>query len=106
MSRPRYDWWSYVKGMIRRYPAMAETPMEDLTPVHRRERSAVQAAIEETERKRTGAERMKVIRLVLWDRSHTLEGAAMEIPCHYKTAQEWHREFIQAVAVRFGLLDS
>lgn len=19
MSRPRYDWWGYVKGMIRRY---------------------------------------------------------------------------------------
>lgn len=24
MSRPRYDWWPYVKGMIRRYPALAE----------------------------------------------------------------------------------
>ena len=22
MSRPRYDWWPYVKGMIRRYPAL------------------------------------------------------------------------------------
>lgn len=22
MSRPRYDWWGYVKGMIRRYPAL------------------------------------------------------------------------------------
>lgn len=22
MSKPRYDWWPYVKGMIRRYPQM------------------------------------------------------------------------------------
>lgn len=22
MSKPRYDWWTYVKGMIRRYPAL------------------------------------------------------------------------------------
>lgn len=22
MSRPRYDWWAYVKGMIRRYPSL------------------------------------------------------------------------------------
>lgn len=22
MSKPRYDWWSYVKGMIRRYPEL------------------------------------------------------------------------------------
>lgn len=22
MSKPRYDWWPYVKGMVRRYPAL------------------------------------------------------------------------------------
>ena len=22
MSTPRYDWWPYVKGMIRRYPEL------------------------------------------------------------------------------------
>ena len=22
MSSPRYDWWPYVKGMIRRYPEL------------------------------------------------------------------------------------
>lgn len=22
MSNPRYDWWSYAKGMIRRYPSL------------------------------------------------------------------------------------
>ena len=24
MSKPRYDWWGYVKGMIRRYPQLKE----------------------------------------------------------------------------------
>ena len=24
MSSPRYDWWPYVKGMIRRYPDLCE----------------------------------------------------------------------------------
>lgn len=29
MNRPKYDWWPYVKGMIRRYPSL-KAEYEDL----------------------------------------------------------------------------
>ena len=134
VSKPRYDWWPYVKGMIRRYPALREeytdlhsqsvtasysgmprgggdgrgleaAAIRELPSTHQREYEAVRRAVETTEQYRNGRERLKVIRLVLWDRSHTLEGAALMVPCHYKTAQCWHNEFIRLVALCFGLLD-
>lgn len=134
MSKPRYGWWSYVKSMIRRYPALKEQyedlhsqsvtasysgmprgggggraleslAVRELPSTQQREYEAVRRAVEATERYRNGADRLKVVRLVLWERSHTLEGAAMRVPCHYKTAQGWHNEFIRLVASYYGLMD-
>lgn len=134
MSRPRFDWWTYVKGMIRRYPQLkarladlhtaSGTPKYDGMPrshnasrttesiairelptVEQREYESVRRATETTERYGNGRDRLKVIKLVLWDRSHTLEGAALMIPCSYKTARKWHGEFIRLVASYYGLLD-
>ena len=96
MSRPRYDWWSYVKGMIRRYPTLKEqyadlhsqsmtanysgmprsggvsrgtetVAVRELPGTKQREYEAVRRAIEQTERYPTGADRIKVIKLVFWD---------------------------------------
>ena len=133
MSKPRYIWWGYVKGMIRNYPALSEKykdlheqsmtanysgmprggdvsrSVEDIAGrelpfTQQREYEAVRLAISQTERYPNGQARLCVIRLVFWDRSHTLEGAALMVPCHYKTAQKWHNEFIRLVAKNFGLM--
>lgn len=44
-------------------------------------------------------ERMKMVRLVYFQRTHTLEGAAME--CHYadRTIKRWNNEILTAVYV-------
>ena len=44
-------------------------------------------------------ERMRMIRLVYFKRTHTLEGAAME--CHYadRTVKRWNNEILTAVYV-------
>lgn len=134
MSKPRYDWWPYVKGMIRRYPALKAqyadlhsqsmtadysgmprsgspsrsteaASLRELPTTAQREYEAVRRAIETTERYRNGRDRLYVIKLVLWDRSHTLEGAALMVPCSVITAKRWHGEFIQMVAGYYGLLD-
>ncbi|EDS11215.1 hypothetical protein ANACOL_01835 [Anaerotruncus colihominis DSM 17241] len=65
---------------------------------------AVQRAIEQTAQMENGLERMKVIDLVFFSRTHTLEGAAMMVPCSYDTAQKYHAQFIKAVARNMGLL--
>ena len=134
MSKPRYDWWPYVKGMIRRYPALkaqyADLHSQSVTPSYsgmpggggdgrtleriavrelpgtrQREYEAVRRAIQTTGHYPNGGDRLKVIRLVLWDRSHTLEGAAMIVPCSIRHAKEWHGDFIRLVALYFGLMD-
>lgn len=102
MSRPRYDWWGYIKAVIRRYPALKS---QDVHGAALRERGAVQAAVEDTEGLRDGAERLKLIDMVFWKQTHTLSGAAMQIPCSERTAQEWHRQFIRLVAKNIGLMD-
>ena len=127
MSSPRYDWWPYVKGMIRRYPELRRTKMSpnltgmpsahgqtsdpvadaalrELPEINRRELEAVQQAIEETRTLPNGKERLEMVRLVFWKKTHTLEGAAMKCHVSYVTARRWHGEFIKRTAQAFGLL--
>lgn len=134
MSRPRYDWWPYVKGMIRRYPLLKQEyedlhnqpitqsysgmlggggdgrgleriAIRELPSTKQREYEAVRRAIETTEHYPNGRSRLKVVKLVLWDRSHTLEGAALMVPCSSATAWRWHADFIRLVALHYGLMD-
>lgn len=135
MSTPRYDWWPYVKGMIRRYPELcrqeadlhttAVTPnyggapgghgghtdpvanaaLRTLPEVNRRELEAVRAAIRTTESLPSGRERMSLVKLYYWQRSHTIFGAANAIHISEKTALRWNRELIMQVAKNFGLLE-
>ena len=134
MSRNRFGWWAYVKDMIRRYPQLKEEydalhqqsmtadmsglphgggsgrttetiAVRQLPACKQREMDAVARAVEKTKLLKTGADRLKIIDLVFWRRSHTLEGAAMQIPCSYRQARRYHSEFILNVATEFGLLD-
>ena len=95
MSRPRHDWWGYAKGIIRRYEHGTVTSTE---------REAVDKAIAETLSMDCGTERVKVVELVFWRQTHTLAGAAMQIPVSYETAKKWHRDFLYLVAEKRGLL--
>lgn len=134
MSKPRYDWWSYVKGMIRRYPELcarqeelrrtslspdlsgmphghgkisnpvADAALRELPEINRREMEAVSKAIEETKNLDTGEERLRMVRLVFWDQTHTLEGSAQDLNRCKRTVVQWHGDFIRCVAKSFGLL--
>ena len=134
MSSPRYDWWPYVKGMIRRYPELcarqeelrrtkmspnltgmpgahgqtsdpvADAALRELPEINRRELEAVRQAIDETLTMPNGKERLEMVRLIFWKKTHTLEGAAMTCHVSYITARRWHGEFIKDVARAFGLL--
>lgn len=134
MSRPRYAWWGYVKSMIRRYPALKrkyadlhtqsvtpsmsgvpgsgtarreteDTAVRELPSNEQREYEAVRRAIATTERMRASRDRLMVIDLVFWKETHTLEGAALMVPCSYQTAQQYHADFIHLVAKHYGFHD-
>ena len=90
-----------MKNIIRNYPALEGKCCHGND---QNERMAVQRAIEQTAQMENGLERMKVIDLVFFSRTHTLEGAAMMVPCSYDTAQKYPAQFIKAVARNMGLL--
>ena len=96
MSNPRYGWWGYVKWMIRGYKNGAL--------LTKAESEAVRDAVTETGQLVDGAERLKLVDMVLWKRTHTIQGAAMAIFVSDRTAQEWHRHFIRLVGQKRGLL--
>jgi len=102
MRKPRYGWWGYVKGMIRQYP---KRKGQELFGVVMREYEAVNEAVEETAQMKDGADRLMVIDLVLWKGTHQIPGAALQVPCSERTAQQWHADFIKMTAKNFGLLD-
>lgn len=134
VSKPRYDDWSYVKGMVRRYPelkreyaalheqsitarydadaggsgdgrTLENIAIRELPTTRQREYAAVHAAIRDTRREKSGDIRLKIIDLVFWKKTHTLQGAAMACHCAYDTAQDYHREFLNLVAEKYGLRD-
>ena len=130
MSRPRY-WWSHAKWIIRfqkereeklremqsakttaNYSAMPRgsdpaRTTENLGTVSLgepadTEMEAVRKAIEETSALPDGKERMRLISLVFWEKTHTLTGACIECHVGDRTGQQWHAEFIHLVAKNMG----
>lgn len=95
MSSPRYDWWGYCKGMIRRYPSRNTD----------KEREAVAAAVEITRALPDGECRIKLVELIFWKKTHTLQGAAGKVGASERTARRWHTEFIRCVAREYGLME-
>lgn len=133
MSTPRYDWWPYVKGMIRRYPELcvranelhntsitpsysgipgggyrgdktADAALRELPEINRRELEAVREAIRVTKALPHGKDRMEILQLVYWKRTHTLFGAAHRAGFSERTVTQWNGDFIREVAKKFGLL--
>lgn len=134
MSKPRYRWWGYVKNVIREYPKLCEqyqelhatsttanyvgipggvelartvetTAIRELPKASQREYEAVRLAVQMTLDSRNGPDKLKIVSLVYWKRSHTLEGAAMKTAYSYEAAKRYQREFILRVARNLGLLD-
>ena len=94
MSRPRYPWNGYIREALRRYPAV--TPNES---------AAIEYAIERTKESPDGAEKIALIEMVFFKRTHTLQGAALCVHCSYETAKRWMQQFMRLVAEKRGLME-
>lgn len=101
-QKNHYTWWAYIKSIVREYPARQGA---NLHGVALREYEAVRDAVDATERMTDALARMSIIRLVHFDRTHTLEGAALTVPCDRATAARWQRRFFEDVARNRNLLD-
>lgn len=134
MSKPRYKWWGYIKAVIRSYPGLKkeyedlheqsitakmsgmpggggvsrgteDIAVRELPYTKQREYEAVRRAVEATRLMKTGKDRIELVDMVFWKKSHTLSGAAYKLSISETTAQRYHGEFIRMVARHYGLLD-
>lgn len=134
MSKPRYDWWPYVKGMIRRYPKLKarydslHTPavtvaysehiggggadrttetvaLRELPKLAQIGYEAVAKAVEATRYLQDGDLRLKVIELFYWEKGYTMDGVALQIPVSTRIAWQWSSDFIHLVAGYMGCKD-
>lgn len=97
------SWWGYVKSFIRKYKYLKDN--ESLKGVEAREMEAVKQAMEDTRKLPDGEQRLKLVDIVFWKKTHTLEGAAMTLYISRRTAIRWHSDFIKLTAAKFGLDD-
>lgn len=113
MSKPRFIWWSYIKSIIKHYPAMKEEfdavedcPICDLPTTRQREFESIRRAVSMIRSApQTGAIRMKLIELTFWNKTHNLYEAAEAVGIPYNVARQYQAEFIYLVAKHYGLLD-
>lgn len=101
-KKNHYSWWPYIRDAVQAYPASLG---QDLHGVALLNYEAVRDAVDATERMTDAVARMSVIRLVHFERTHTLEGAALTVPCDRATAARWQRRFFEDVARNRNLLD-
>ena len=112
MSKPRYDWWPYVKGIIRRYPELCEqyaglhsaggtanysgmpsahgggrstemVALRELPSTSQREYEAVRRALETTARYRNGKARLRMVSMVFWSGNEKMTLAGVAMRLHY-----------------------
>lgn len=93
MSKSRYLWWGYINNMLKGYPHKTS----------KAETEAIDKALSITGNLIDGAERIKAVRLVFFDDTHKIAGAALNIHCSEDTVQNWLRDFKFLVAEQYGL---
>lgn len=96
-----YIGWGYAKNLIREYGVYQKTPLK--SRIKPRERKAVSDAIEQTKHLKDGTERLKLIDLVFFKKTHSLQGACMQCFVSEMTGRRWHTAFIKQVCENLDL---
>ena len=92
-------WWGYMKWCIRKYDSLSYAGTKN--ELERKELEAVRRAVEKTSVMSSGQERIALVQMVFWTRSHNVPGAAIALHISERTALRWHGDFIKLVALEF-----
>lgn len=103
LRRKRPGWWNYVKKILEEYPTLTKKKSVDMNEKDKRKIEAVEYAIDKNITCENSAERIQIITMVYFKKTHTIEGAALKIPCHPNTAGRWQADFIHWAAERLDL---
>lgn len=103
MSRPSFYGYGFIQKTLRRYPDKLKqsNTIQSSIAVY-----AIDEAIAETKEKPEGAEKLKLIELLYWQKNYrySIDQAADMLFISPRLAQKWQSEFIYAVAKHMGHL--
>lgn len=132
MSKPRFVWWGFMRGMIREYPKLKRDledlqeqsitanlsgmprgggngrsvevlAMRQLPPDSMAMYEAVSLAKKLTLIRPDGKDRIRLISMMYWDKKTLkMQSAALRLHISDPTAKRWHGDFVRLVAQCYG----
>lgn len=100
MSKPRDPCYSIAKKLLQLFP----DGLEEETVQSVISNAAISQALKATAMEPNGAERLRFINMLYFDKSHTFNGAADALFVHRSTAKRWNGQFVYLVAYKAGYL--
>lgn len=78
--------------------------LRELPRPYQQELESVESAVRHTKAFKDGSERIALIDLMYWRRTHNLVGASIQCNVDESTGKRWHNDFIRCVGAFHGLL--
>lgn len=97
-GKARYYWYAHVKRTIERYPDGLDLKTNQGAIAY----ASISRVIEDTRKIQDGEDRVRLVKMLCWDKSHTIDGAASVLHISSITAHRWWHAFIYAVAKELG----
>lgn len=88
---------AYMKGILRSYPEIRAKPPKERTRNEQRRLEIVESVLDAVDHMPDAQSKRKIIEMVYFKKSHTLHGAAMEIPVGSRTVDRWNARIMSAV---------
>jgi len=96
-STPKNDYYGYIKMRIKKYPGIKK----EESIIAMLQWNAIEKEMEKLNNPRDEA-KLKAVKMVLIDQTHTVTGAAMVLHYSYDTVKIWIQDFIKAVGKDSG----
>lgn len=99
MSKPKKWWFGFVCRVLEHYDMIADGSLQGAVWGN-----AIAVALRETEAMENGAERVKLINMLFFKKTHNIDGAAMRLYISSRTATRWKIDFVYLVAEKAGFM--
>lgn len=97
MGKSRYYWYEMAKKMVMRYNELNED-----IPIEAAFKKAIDETLAEVEKYENAAAHKKALKMLLFDNTHTLSGAALKLHYSERNIQIWINDFVNTVGKRAG----
>lgn len=86
---------AYMRDILRNYPDICQKPQEQRTRNEQRRVDIVDAVLDAVDHMQDAQDKRKIIEMVYFKQSHTITGAAVNIPIGCRTASKWNAQIME-----------